>query len=185
MIRALIFVFFFALTGCTSNESTVITKANLTKDVVIDVPLPSFSGDVKYKQLLTTTYDEKKRSLIVFLNLYKDKLELTGVSTGFINIFKLVYDKNGVNTQYYVPKTLAPPVNQVLLDIMLCYSKSDEIKKILNERFILEDLDTMRLIKKANSDLVYKIDYQLKDNKRIPLRIENKEFNYNLNIKYL
>ena len=70
--------------------------------------LPKFSYEDKLslKQLMTTSYQDKTHSLIVFLNLDKDFIEIKGMSTSFINLFSVKYHNGIIDTKYYVPKLL-------------------------------------------------------------------------------
>lgn len=179
----ILFVSAFLMLGCTTSTSDIYLRANITKTQEISIPKPYFSKEEKSTILLTTDYNSDKRKLIVLTENTKDKLVLTGVTTSYINLFTLTYTKDGIKLQTKLPKSMLPPVNQVLLDIMLC--KSENLENELNENFIVNDSTDKRIITDKNGKIIYNISFENKQEKRQPVQIENKEFSYKIFLKYL
>ena len=78
---------------------------------------------------------------------------------------------------------MLPPVNQVLLDIMLC--KSENLVNELNENYIVKDSTDKRIITDKKGKIIYNISFKSIKNKRLPVEIDNLEFSYKIYLKYL
>lgn len=185
MMNKLLFLFLslFIIQGCSSSSSTTDIKANITKTDVISIPKPVFSSSEKSTVLLTTNYQNDKRKLIVLTENTEDKLVLTGVTTSYINLFTLTYTKDELKLETKLPKSMLPPVNQVLLDIMLC--KSENLENELNENFIVNDSTDKRIITDKNGKIIYNISFKNIKHKKLPVEIDNKEYAYKIYLKYL
>ena len=134
---------------------------------------------------MTTTYQDKTHSLIVFLNLDKDFIEIKGMSTSFINLFSVKYHNGIIDTKYYVPMLLLPSVEQVLLDIILCFADDSKISQFLPTGYKLNTRDNTRELLNNNDNLIYKISYEKLNEHNLAVKFTNNAFNYTITIKYL
>ena len=189
LFSAIIFSLLSLLVACSSTEQkkTDELKAYITKEIEISVPKAKFDTEESFDQLLSTTYNGKKSSLLVSSVIKKNSISVTGLTPGYLKLFTLTYDESGINAEYSVPKAMLPPINQVLLDIMLSYKnnlnhdlpKEFRIIDKGNERtFSYVDITKMRKV-------IYKIEYKSMNGKRLPNKIINFEFNYTINFKYV
>ena len=189
LFTAIIFSLLSLLCACSSTEQkkTDEIKAYITKEIEISVPKAQFDTEESFDQLLSTTYNGKKSSLLVSSVIKKNSISVTGLTPGYLKLFSLTYDENGINAEYSVPKAMLPPVNQVLLDIMLSY-KSD-LNSDLPKEFRIIDKGNERTISYVDitkmRKVIYKIEYKSMNDKRLPNKIINFEFNYTINFKYL
>lgn len=189
LFTAIIFSLLSLLCACSSTEQkkTDEVKAYITKEIEISVPKAQFDTEESFDQLLYTTYNGKKSSLLVSSVIKKNSISVTGLTPGYLKLFALTYDENGINAEYSVPKAMLPPVNQVLLDIMLSY-KSD-LNNDLPKEFRIIDKGNERTISYVDitkmRKVIYKIEYKSMNDKRLPNKIINFEFNYTINFKYL
>ena len=189
LFTAIIFSLLSLLVACSSTEQkqTEELKAYITKEIEIAVPKAKFDTEESFDQLLSTTYNGKKSSLLVSSVIKKNSISVTGLTPGYLKLFTITYDENGINAEYSVPKAMLPPINQVLLDIMLSYKSNlnNDVRKEFriidkgNERTIsYVDITKMRKV-------IYKIEYKSMNGKRLPNKIINFEFNYTINFKYV
>lgn len=189
LFTALIFTLISFLCACSSTESKSgnEVKAYITKEIEISIPKAQFDSENSFDQLLTTDYNGKKNSLLVSSVIKQNSITVTGLTPGYLKLFTLTYDDKGISTEYSVPKAMLPPVNQVLLDIMLSY-KSD-LKDELPNAFRVIDKGNNRTIAYVDNTkmrkVIYKIEYKSMKDKRLPTKIINFEFNYTINFKYL
>ena len=171
------------LMACSTSDITGVPDAYICKDTSVKLPSPDFDENLHCEQILTTTYQGEKKSVLVLLDIKKDSLTLTGLSTSYIKLFSVLYTKDSLEVDYSLPKAFLPPVNQVLLDIMLCHNH--DLSSILDERFTVADTSSSRTIMAQDERIIYFIEYASIKEKRLPVRIENREFNYTISIKYL
>ena len=176
-----------ACTACSSSTKDEASSQKVFLEPKQSVVLPKFSYNEKLslKQLMTTTYQYKTHSLIVFLNLDKDFIEIKGMSTSFINLFSVKYHNGIIDTKYYVPKLLLPSVEQVLLDIMLCFEDDSKIRQFLPTGYKLKTSDNTRELLNNNDNLIYKISYEKQKEHNLAVKLTNNAFNYTITIKYL
>lgn len=176
-----------ACTACSSSTKDEASSQKVFLEPKQSVVLPKFSYNEKLslKQLMTTTYGDKTHSLIVFLNLDKDFIEIKGMSTSFINLFSVKYHNGIIDTKYYVPKLLLPSVEQVLLDIMLCFEDDSKISQFLPTGYKLKTSDNTRELLNNNDNLIYKISYEKLNEHNLAVKLTNNAFNYTITIKYL
>lgn len=189
LFTAIIFSLLSLLCACSSTEQkkTDELKAYITKEIEISVPKALFDSEESFDQLLSTTYNGKKSSLLVSSVIKKTSISVTGLTPGYLKLFSLTYDENGINAEYSVPKAMLPPVNQVLLDIMLSYKSN--LNNDLPKEFRIIDKGNERTISYVDitkmRKVIYKIEYKSMNDKRLPNKIINFEFNYTINFKYL
>ena len=172
---------FVAACSSTSFENSI--NAYLTKDVEIKVPAPLFDEEYETTQLLTTNYDGKKNSLIVASTVKKDSLVMVGFTKSYLKLFTATYDRSGFKVDYAVTHSMLPPVNNVLLNVMLC--ASNHLKDYLPKDFKIKDTNESREIFDNFDNLIYKITYTSKQNHKLPCKIECLAFSYTISIKYL
>lgn len=189
LFTAIIFSLLSLLCACSSTEQkkTDEVKAYITKEIEISVPKAQFDTEESFDQLLSTTYNGKKSSLLVSSVIKKNSISVTGLTPGYLKLFTLTYDENGINAEYSVPKAMLPPVNQVLLDIMLSYKSN--LNNDLPKEFRIIDKGNERTISYVDitkmRKVIYKIEYKSMNDKRLPNKIINFEYNYTINFKYL
>ena len=186
---AIIFSLLSLLVACSSTEQkkTDELKAYITKEIEIAVPKAKFDTEESFDQLLSTTYNGKKSSLLVSSVIKKNSISVTGLTPGYLKLFTITYDENGINAEYSVPKAMLPPINQVLLDIMLSYKNN--LNHDLPKEFRIIDKGNERTISYVDitkmRKVIYKIEYKSMNGKRLPNKIINFEFNYTINFKYV
>jgi hypothetical protein len=189
LFTALIFTLISFLCACSSTESKSgnEVKAYITKEIELTIPKAQFDSENSFDQLLTTDYNGKKNSLLVSSVIKQNSITVTGLTPGYLKLFTLTYDDKGISTEYSVPKAMLPPVNQVLLDIMLSY-KSDLKDELPNSFRVIDKGNTRTIAYVDNTKMrkvIYKIEYKSMKDKRLPTKIINFEFNYTINFKYL
>ena len=188
LFSAIIFSLLSLLVACSSTEQkkTDELKAYITKEIEISVPKAKFDTEESFDQLLSTTYNGKKSSLLVSSVIKKNSISVTGLTPGYLKLFTLTYDESGINAEYSVPKAMLPPINQVLLDIMLSYK--NDLNHDLPKEFRIIDKGNERTISYVDitkmRKVIYKIEYKSMNGKRLPNKIINFEFNYTINFKY-
>ena len=189
LFTAIIFSLLSLLVACSSTEQkqTEELKAYITKEIEIAVPKAKFDTEESFDQLLSTTYNGKKSSLLVSSVIKKNSISVTGLTPGYLKLFTITYDENGINAEYSVPKAMLPPINQVLLDIMLSYKSN--LNNDLPKEFRITDEGNERTISYVDitkmRKVIYKIEYKSMNGKRLPNKIINFEFNYTINFKYV
>ena len=189
LFSAIIFSLLSLLVACSSTEQkkTDELKAYITKEIEISVPKAKFDTEESFDQLLSTTYNGKKSSLLVSSVIKKNSISVTGLTPGYLKLFTITYDENGINAEYSVPKAMIPPINQVLLDIMLSYKSN--LNNDLPKEFRIIDKGNERTISYVDitkmRKVIYKIEYKSMNGKRLPNKIINFEFNYTINFKYV
>lgn len=189
LFSAIIFSLLSLLVACSSTEQkkTDELKAYITKEIEISVPKAKFDTEESFDQLLSTTYNGKKTSLLVSSVIKKNSISVTGLTPGYLKLFTLTYDESGINAEYSVPKAMLPPINQVLLDIMLSYK--NDLNHDLPKEFRIIDKGNERTISYVDitkmRKVIYKIEYKSMNGKRLPNKIINFEFNYTINFKYV
>ena len=189
LFSAIIFSLLSLLVACSSTEQkkTDELKAYITKEIEISVPKAKFDTEESFDQLLSTTYNGKKSSLLVSSVIKKNSISVTGLTPGYLKLFTLTYDENGINAEYSVPKAMLPPINQVLLDIMLSYKNN--LNHDLPKEFRIIDKGNERTISYVDITKMRKVIYKIEDKsmngKRLPNKIINFEFNYTINFKYV
>lgn len=187
----LIFAFLSVLTvcsfGCSSVHKVDELKAFIDKTHEISLMSPGFSR-ASYKELLNFEYQDRKESLIILAKFDEDGIRLTGLTPNYINLFTIDYKKDYLNADAKIPLKFLPPVNQVLLDILLCHSQADAVREKLpyGYSFIEEVNDRFsRKLYNADNKLIYKIDFSKINNIFLPSAIYNYTFEYTIRIKYL
>ena len=189
LFSAIIFSLLSLLVACSSTEQkkTDELKAYITKEIEISVPKAKFDTEESFDQLLSTTYNGKKSSLLVSSVIKKNSISVTGLTPGYLKLFTLTYDESGINAEYSAPKAMLPPINQVLLDIMLSYK--NDLNHDLPKEFRIIDKGNERTISYVDitkmRKVIYKIEYKSMNGKRLPNKIINFEFNYTINFKYV
>lgn len=189
LFSAIIFSLLSLLVACSSTEQkkTDELKAYITKEIEISVPKAKFDTEESFDQLLSTTYNGKKSSLLVSSVIKKNSISVTGLTPGYLKLFTLTYEESGINAEYSVPKAMLPPINQVLLDIMLSYK--NDLNHDLPKEFRIIDKGNERTISYVDitkmRKVIYKIEYKSMNGKRLPNKIINFEFNYTINFKYV
>lgn len=187
------FILFFSIlitltcTACssTSRDSAQTQKVFLEPNQSVVLPKFTYEDKLSLKQLMTTTYQDKTHSLIVFLNFDKDLIEIKGMSTSFINLFSVKYQNGIIDTKYFVPKLFLPNAQQALLDIILCFEDDSKISQLLPRGYTVKTSKETRKILNRTSNIIYSISYAKLQGQTLATKITNSAFNYTITIKYL
>lgn len=192
MVKSIfLFLCAFMFISCTSLEEHKLNDldanssvAFLTKEDSIKLPYGRFSENFVYKQLLTISYGANSNSLIVLLNVKDNVIKLDALSVLGIKLFSASFDGHNINVKNYLNIKELPKASQVLCDILLSFYKVEDWYDTLEDKFILKDNGNMRLLSK-NNQVIEEIYYDNMNNKRLPIKISHKEFNYSISIEYL
>ena len=158
---------------------------NIEKDRKIPLPFISFDGENEYRQILTADYNGKKNSLLCIVKLKENGLSLTGLTLSSLPLFNFKYEHNTLDGKYYVPRSMLPPVNQVLFDIMLSFDRKNRLSKKISKEYIIIRDDNLVTLRKIDGKEIYKIEYASYKQGLLPVKIVNHEFNYSITLKYL
>ena len=169
----------------TNDNKTETQYINIEKDAKIPLPFISFEDEKEYRQILTADYNGKKNSLLCIVKLNQDGINLTGLTLSSLPLFNLRYEKHNLQGKYYVPKSMLPPVNQVLFDIMLAFDRKNRLSKEITKEYIIHRDDNAVTLGKLDGKELYNIEYALYDTENLPVKIVNHEFNYSINLKYI
>lgn len=187
------FILFFSIlitltcTACSgsSRDNAQTQKVFLEPNQSVVLPKFTYEDKLSLKQLMTTTYQDKTHSLIVFLNFDKDLIEIKGMSTSFINLFSVKYQNGIIDTKYFVPKLFLPNAQQALLDIILCFEDDSKISQLLPRGYTVKTSKETRKILNRTSNIIYSISYAKLQGQTLATKITNSAFNYTITIKYL
>ena len=187
------FILFFSIlitltcTACSgsSRDNAQTQKVFLEPNQSVVLPKFTYENKLSLKQLMTTTYQDKTQSLIVFLNFDKDLIEIKGMSTSFINLFSVKYQNGIIDTKYFVPKLFLPNAQQALLDIILCFEDDSKISQLLPRGYTVKTSKETRKILNRTSNIIYSISYAKLQGQTLATKITNSAFNYTITIKYL
>ncbi len=179
--------------GCSSDTDIAREKSeglrteyiNIEKDKKIPLPFISFDSEEEYRQILTADYNGKKNSLLCIVKLHKAGLSLTGLTLSSLPLFNLKYENGELLGNYYVPKSLLPPVNQVLFDIMLAFDRKNRLNQEISKEYIIQRADNSVTLRRLDGKELYSIEYALYDARNLPVKIVNHEFNYSINLQYI
>ena len=191
MLNKLILLFSILITlTCTacsgsSRDNAQTQKVFLEPNQSVVLPKFTYEDKLSLKQLMTTTYQDKTHSLIVFLNFDKDLIEIKGMSTSFINLFSVKYQNGIIDTKYFVPKLFLPNAQQALLDIILCFEDDSKISQLLPRGYTVKTSKETRKILNRTSNIIYSISYAKLQGQTLATKITNSAFNYTITIKYL
>ena len=187
------FILFFSIlitltcTACSgsSRDNAQTQKVFLEPNQSVVLPKFTYEDKLSLKQLMTTSYQDKTHSLIVFLNFDKDLIEIKGMSTSFINLFSVKYQNGIIDTKYFVPKLFLPNAQQALLDIILCFEDDSKISQLLPRGYTVKTSKETRKILNRTSNIIYSISYAKLQGQTLATKITNSAFNYTITIKYL
>ena len=183
---ALIFLSAVLLSGCASHapESTRPT-AWLRPGVRVTLPPPGITPAFQQQQLLTGEVGGKSESLLVLLSANGEKIELAGLSSVGIRLFRVTYDAQGIHSQQLMPLPQLPPASQVLADVMLSQWPIAVWQRELPPGWMLQDAGMKRLLRDAQGDVVTEIDYLQRGGQREPISIRQHAFGYLIRIQHL
>ncbi|MBO5567164.1 MAG: DUF3261 domain-containing protein [Succinivibrio sp.] len=177
------------LSGCSSSfnsskkESAPMLlndrQAFIDRGVVVELPAPVFKKELSARQLLTAEYKTGSASLVTLLKTTLNSLSLVGLSPAGIKLFSAQYNGEGIRVERFVKLDSLPPVNQVVLDIMLGLGPAAELEGILPADYEILD-DSHKRILSHKGRTVYIITYQNNDSRQLPVCIENTVFDYKI-----
>ena len=184
-MRILYIFLVFVLVGCSSPNTLKQPNAWLKPGVSARLPSASFGHVFTEQQLLTANVNGKSYSLIALLDVNGERLSLAGLSSLGVRLFLLNYDKQGIHTEQSMMLPELPPAEQVLSDIMLSYWPVESWVPNLPKGWTLIDDELARELRDEQKQLVSVVTYQLAEDKRIPVTIDNNVFGYQIMISRL
>lgn len=184
-MRIFYFILMFMLVGCTSPKTPKQPSAWLKPGVSVNLPAPALNQAFTEQQLLTANVNGKAYSLVALLDVNNERLNLAGLSSLGVRLFLLNYDDKGIHTEQSIMLPELPPAEQVLADIMLSYWPVESWAPNLPKGWTLVDLDATRELRDEKKQLVSVITYQLEANERVPMKIDNHVFGYQIMISRL
>lgn len=187
MIRAAIILMFSLLLSACARHAPDNTRptAWLKPGVQITLPPPGIMPALQQQQLLTGQVKGQSQSLLVLLSADQQKIELAGLSSVGIRLFRVSYDACGIHTQQMMPLPHMPPASQVLADIMLSHWPIAVWQKQLPPGWTLQDQGMKRVLKDADNQVVTEIDYLQRGGLREPISIQQHAFGYQIQIQHL
>lgn len=184
-MRSLCFLFLFVLVGCSSSKHPKQPSAWLKPGVSVTLPSPGLNQSFTEQQLLTANVKGKSYSLIALLDVNSEGLSLAGLSSLGVRLFLLNYDNQGIHTEQSIMLPELPPAEQVLADIMLSYWPTDSWSSHLPKGWQIIDHATTRELRDEQQQLVSEITYQVDSNGKVPMKIDNRIFGYQIMISHL
>jgi len=183
---ALVILTGLLLGGCAGKTpGDARPTAWLRPGVRITLPPPGITPAFQQQQLLTGQVKGKSQSLLVLLSADSEKIELAGLSSVGIRLFRVTYDAQGIHSQQLMPLPQLPPASQVLADIMLSHWPVAVWQKQLPPGWVLEDRGMTRLLRDDRGEVVTEIDYLPRGNAREPVSIRQRAFGYQIRIQHL
>lgn len=174
------------LGGCAGKApDSARPTAWLKPGVRVALPPPGIAPAFQQQQLLTGEVRGKSQSLLVLLSADSEKIELAGLSSVGIRLFRVTYDAQGIHSQQLMPLPQLPPASQVLADVMLSQWPIVAWQKQLPPGWRLEDAGMTRLLRDAQGEVVTEIDYLKRGGQREPVSIRQRAFGYQIRIQHL
>lgn len=166
------------------NAAVQKPRAFILPGVETALPSPARLEEGSWRQLVTFGHEGEEQTLLALLEVHDGALNLAVLQPAGIRLFSGIY-RDG---EIYLEKTTAsgkvPPVNQIFLDILLSLCPPGEWE--LPEGFVLEDsAEDVRQLVDPDGRIVYKIEYGLRQGRRMPLCIEQQIFAYRIVFEYL
>lgn len=171
------------LSGCTLLSHNSQPTAWLKPGVQITLPAPLLEHPIRRQQLLTATVNGKSDSLLTLMNADGKQLTLAGLSPLGIRLFKVTYSSKGIETEQSITLPQLPPASQVLADVMMSYWPINVWQPQLPKGWTLIDLGDKRRLSDADNQLVSEISYQIINNLREPVLINQHYFGYQIAIQ--
>lgn len=187
MIRAaMMLIFSLLLSACASPKpDNTQPTAWLKPGVKIMLPPPGITPAFQQQQLLTGQIKGTRQSLLVLLSADAQKIELAGLSSVGIRLFRVSYDARGIHTQQLMPLPNMPPASQVLADIMLSHWPIAVWQKQLPRGWTLRDKGLKRVLRDADNQVVTEITYLQRGDRREPITLQQHAFGYLIQIQHL
>ena len=180
------------LTGCASTTTPEVSRpeANLTPEVVVQLPSPIRAVPLHVEQILTAQIKGQTNghSLLVVMEADGQRLSLVGFSLLGVRLFRVEYGNDGIRVEQ-LPALAAlgalPPANQVLADVLLSYWPRESWQAVLPAGWQLIDQPLRRELRDEKGELVSEITYQQQVGDRNPVRLWQHAFDYQLTIQTL
>lgn len=192
---SLVMLVAMSLSACTTTSQpqeqhlTPPLYAQLTPEVKLQFPQPQ-AMELNLQQLLTAQYHSpetdaiNEQSVVVLLEHTTTPcaLDMAVLSNLGIRLLHARFDESGVELSKLpiLPESLNP--TQVLCDILLCYYPVSAFT--LPEGWSLQESATQRLLTAADGTVVYTIDYEQIDGKKLPVKLTQSVFNYTIELSY-
>lgn len=174
------------LSGCQQTQRELPSGyAWVTPDTAITIPAAREIPVISVQQLLTAKYADQEHIFITMLNVTDDELNLVGLSTLGIRLFRLNYNAEGIDVEVYaVVKDKIDP-EQVLLDIMLSYAPIKAWETTLPQGWYLKDELDGRCLFDAEGKIVMEVLYQTVQGERTPVLLKHKAFQYEIKLELI
>lgn len=180
------------LAGCASTTVPESSRpeANLTPQMVVQLPSPTRATPLHVEQILTAQIKGQSNghSLLVVMEADGQRLSLVGFSLLGVRLFRVEYGVAGIQVEQ-LPALAAlgalPPANQVLADVLLSYWPGDAWQAVLPAGWQLIDTPLRRELRNEKGELVSEITYQPQAEDRNPVHLWQHAFDYQLTIQTL
>ena len=173
------------LSACAGNHHSGKPTAWVKPGTAIVLPAPGIAQKIEQQQLLTIEARGQQHTLLVLLQADEKQISLAGLSPLGIRLFALHYDAAGISTEQSVAGPELPPANQVLADIMLSYWPVAAWQNLLPPGWQLEEDAYSRRLTDPDGKVVTRITYLQKNGQRLPARIWQNVFHYQISINTL
>lgn len=182
MTRFAIFsLFLILLAGCAINRPS--PEFYVDRGTEMQLPEYRCSKPFSKLQLLSFSYADKSDHLIVQLSCANDNLTLTGLLPIGARLFTISRNQNRVTAESFITLPNHLSAEQVLGDVLLSIAKTKNISAVLPPGYSVKKVEgTRRVIVNSKGDVIKIIIYSTEAE---PLSIEDRVFNYQLNIKNL
>lgn len=170
--------------GQKSDTREIGAAAFLVPDVKVALPRESGHPNATYHQLLDISHGKEEQSVQAVLQFSPGTVSLTGLSTLGLRLFHGSYSGGVLTVEQNVRPGSLPPVNQILLDIMISMSPP-EAWKLPQGYEIKDEGEEKRFLYDGDGSMIYRIEYDVVMGNRLPVLIEHKVYGYRIALKYL
>lgn len=189
IIEAVSLAAMLALAGCAAQRDLAENAAYLAPGTVVTLPEPQFAASFEALQLLEISFKdgehERSESVMVNVSLKPRSIALTALSPLGMRLFSAEYRQGGdIAVHGEVPLDGLPDPRQVLLDMLLCFSDTAALQKIMPPSVKITDEGTKRVIADGGTR-IYEIEYLEDQAIKIPVLITHKIFGYSIRISTL
>lgn len=145
------------LCSCISKPNKLETW--LSKGVKVNLPAPHLTQTYHDQQLLTFNYNGQQHSLIAMIDADNHSLNVIGLSTLGIRLFKIDYRDNEIKTEQNIFIKELPPASQILSDIMLSIYPVEQWQAVLPIGWKLIDDKQHRILVDDKNQTIIEISY--------------------------
>lgn len=171
------------LSACATSSHDSKPQAWLKAGVKVRLPAPKLDQPIERQQLLTATMNGESNSLVTMLSADGQQLTLAGLSPLGIRLFKVTYTVDGIQTKQSISLPEIPPASQILLDVMMAYWPIASWQTQLPNGWSLVDVENKRFLYDTKNTLISEITYELENNVREPVMMQQYAFGYQITIE--